>query len=79
MLDVLLLLTVAWGLCIDISSLILTPIELLRTLESLDDKRGGGGDNVNLGLTVLDRKLDGHTQTLPCTGSLCDIFTDLLR
>ena len=52
---------------------------LKLTLESLDDKGGGGGNDVNLRLTVLDGKLDGDTQTLPCTGRLCDIFTDLLR
>ena len=50
-----------------------------RTLESLDDKGGGGGDDVNLGLTVLDGKLNGYTETLPSTRSLGDIFTDLLR
>ena len=49
------------------------------TLESLDDKGGSGGDDVNLSLTVLDGKLDGHTETLPSAGRLCDIFTDLLR
>lgn len=50
-----------------------------RTLEGLDDQGGGGGNDGNLCLTVLDRKLDGHTQTLPCTSRLCDIFSDLLR
>ena len=50
-----------------------------RTLKSLDDKRGCGGDDVNLGLTVLDGKLDGNPEALPCAGGLGDIFTDLLR
>ena len=49
-----------------------------RTLESLDDERGGGGDDVNLGLTVLDGELYGDAQTLPSTGGLRDIFTNLL-
>ena len=49
------------------------------TLESLDDKGGGGGDDVNLGLTVLDGELDGYAETLPRASRLCDIFTDLLR
>ena len=51
----------------------------MLTLESLDDKGGGRGDDVNLGLTVLDGKLDGDTETLPCASGLGNIFTDLLR
>lgn len=51
----------------------------LLTLKSLDDKGGGRRDDVNLGLTVLDGELHGNAQTLPCTGRLRDIFTDLLR
>jgi len=58
--------------------LLLLPVAR-RLLESLDDKGGGSGNNVDFGLSVLDRKLDGHSQTLPGTGSLGDIFTDLLR
>ena len=30
------------------------------TLKSLDDKSGGGGNNIDLCLSVLDRELDGH-------------------
>ena len=52
---------------------------LRRTLESLDDKGRCGGDDVNLGLTVLDGELDGNAETLPRAGGLGDIFTDLLR
>ena len=51
----------------------------MLTLESLDDKGGSRGNNVNLGLTVLDRELDGYAETLPRRGRLGDIFTDLLR
>ena len=51
----------------------------MLTLESLDDKGGGGGNDVNLRLTVLNGKLNGNAETLPCAGRLCDIFTDLLR
>ena len=29
------------------------------TLKSLDDKGGGGGNDVDFGLSVLDRELDG--------------------
>lgn len=50
-----------------------------RTLESLDDKRGCRGNDIDLGLTILDRELDGYPETLPGTGGLRDIFTDLLR
>ena len=50
-----------------------------RTLESLNDEGGCGGDDVDLGLTVLDGKLDRYPETLPGTGGLRDIFTDLLR
>ena len=68
--------------CANIRSAFYTEIPEQRTkltLEGLDDKRGGGRDDVDLRLTVLDRKLDGHTETLPRAGRLCDIFTDLLR
>lgn len=33
-------------------------------LEGADDERRGGGDNRDGGLTVLDRELDGHAETL---------------
>lgn len=51
----------------------------VRTLESLDDKRRCGGNDVDLGLSVLDGELDRYAETLPRRGSLGDIFTDLLR
>jgi hypothetical protein len=47
-------------------------------LEGLDDQRRSGGDNRDGSLTVLDGQLDSDAQTLPVTGSLGDIFTDLL-
>jgi hypothetical protein len=47
-----------------------------HTLESPDDKGGGGGNDSNRSLTILDCELNGHPQTLPSTGSLGDIFTD---
>ena len=49
-----------------------------RTLESLDHKGGGGGDDGNSSLTVLDGELHGNAQALPCSGRLGDIFSDLL-
>ena len=61
------------------SSGLFTKMTCERTLKSLDDERGCGGDDVDLGLTVLDGKLDGYPETLPGTGGLRDIFTDLLR
>jgi hypothetical protein len=60
-LDVLLLLPVAWGLCGRIGSDTGVMWGLAwSTLESLDNEGGGGGDNIDFGLSVLDRKLDGH-------------------
>lgn len=47
-------------------------------LEGLDDERRGSGDNRDRSLTVLDGQLDGDTETFPVTGSLGDIFTNLL-
>jgi hypothetical protein len=32
-----------------------------------------------LGLTILNGELDSDTETLPCRGSLGDIFTDFFR
>lgn len=46
-------------------------------LEGLDDERRGGGDDGNLGLTVLDGQLDRDAEALPVAGGLGDIFTDL--
>ena len=54
-------------------------MESERTLESLNDKRRCRGDDVDLGLTVLDRELDGYAEALPRRGRLGNIFTDLLR
>ena len=51
---------------------------MLLTLESLDNKGRCRGDDVDLGLSVLDRQLDGNTETLPRARGFCDIFTDLL-
>lgn len=47
-------------------------------LEGLDDKGGGGGNDRDGGLTVLDGQADGDAETLPVAGGLGDIFTDLL-
>lgn len=47
-------------------------------VERLDDQGRGRGDNRDLGLTVLDSQLDGNSETLPVTGSLGDVFSDLL-
>lgn len=37
-----------------------------RLLESLDDEGRGGGNDGDSGLTVLNRKLDGDTETFLC-------------
>ena len=50
-----------------------------RTLESLDNKGRGSRDNIDFGLSVLDRELDSHPQTFPGTGSFGNVFADLLR
>ena len=47
-------------------------------LEGLDDKGGGGGNDRDGGLTVLDGQADGDAETLPVASGLGDIFTDLL-
>jgi hypothetical protein len=47
-------------------------------LEGTDDERGSRGDDRDGSLTVLDRKLNGNTETFPVTGSLGDVLTDLL-
>lgn len=47
-------------------------------LEGLDDKGRGGGNNRDGGLTVLDGETDSHTETLPVTSVLGNVFTDLL-
>lgn len=48
-----------------------------RLLEGLDDEGRGGGNDGDGSLTVLDGQLDSDAQTLPITGGLGDIFTDL--
>jgi hypothetical protein len=58
-LDVLLLLAVAW-----------------RLFEGFDDERGGGRDDRDLGLTVLDGELDSDAEALPVASGLCNVFTD---
>lgn len=52
---------------------------LQHTLESFDDKRGGGGDDVDFGLSILNGELNSYTETLPRAGCFRNIFTDLLR
>ena len=47
-------------------------------LEGLDDKGGGGGNDRDGSLTVLDGQADGDAETLPVASGLGDIFTDLL-
>jgi hypothetical protein len=49
-----------------------------RLLEGLDDQGRGGGNNRDRSLTVLDGELDSHTETLPVTSVLGNVFTDLL-
>jgi|SRR5690242_7982512 len=50
-----------------------------RLLKGLDDEGRGGGNDGDSSLTVLDGQLDGDAQTLPVTGGLGDVFTDLCR
>lgn len=49
-----------------------------RLLEGLNDQRGSGRHDRDRGLTVLDGELDSHTETLPVTSALGNIFTNLL-
>jgi hypothetical protein len=49
-----------------------------RLLEGLDDQGRGGGNDRDSSLTVLDGELDSHTETLPVTSVLGNVFTDLL-
>ena len=49
-----------------------------RTLERPDDERGGRGYDSDRSLTVLDGKLYGDAQALPCGGRFCNIFSHLL-
>lgn len=47
-------------------------------LELLDDEGRSRGDDVDLGVTVLDGELAGDLQSLPVSGSLGDVISDLL-
>jgi hypothetical protein len=49
-----------------------------RLLEGLDHEGRSRGNDRDRSLTVLDGELDGDTETFPVTGSLGDIFTNLL-
>jgi hypothetical protein len=49
-----------------------------RLLEGLDDQGGSSGDNRHSSLTVLDGELDSYAQAFPVTGSLGNVFSDLL-
>ena len=49
-----------------------------RRLESLEDEDGGGVDDADLALLVLDLDLDGNFHALVALGSLHDVFADLL-
>lgn len=49
-----------------------------RLLKLLDDEGGSGGNDVDLGLTVLDGELAGDLKSLPVSGSLGDVVSDLL-
>ena len=47
-------------------------------LQGLNDQSGGGGHHLDLGLTVLNDKLNRNADSLPVLGGLGDIITDLL-
>jgi hypothetical protein len=47
-------------------------------LEGTDDEGRGGGNDGADGLTVLDGELDGDLETLPVSGGLGNVFSDLL-
>ena len=49
-----------------------------RFLESLDDESSGRGHHGTGGLSVLNLQLYGHLQTLPVTGSLGNVISNLL-
>lgn len=48
-----------------------------RLFQSTDDERRRGGNNLNLGLTVLDGQLDSDFETFPFSSLLGNIFSDL--
>ncbi len=47
-------------------------------LEGLDQQRGSAGNNLDLGLSVLDDELDSDLHALPFLGRLGNVVTDLL-
>lgn len=47
-------------------------------VEGLDHERRGRGNDGDLGNTVLDDELDREAETLPVSGVLGDIITNLL-
>ena len=49
-----------------------------RFLESLDDEGGSGGHHGAGGLSVLNLQLNSHLETLPVSGSLGDVISNLL-
>ena len=49
-----------------------------RLLQGYDNEGLGRGHHGDSSLTVLDRELDRHAETLPLTRSLGNIFTNLL-
>merc|ERR1712039_129331 len=68
------------------SSIVMLPLCLIlnllpvpgRLLQRLDDEGGGGGDHGAGGLSVLHLQLHGPLQTLPVTGGLGNVISDLL-
>ena len=61
---------------LDVLDLLAVPLGLL---ERLDDERRGGGNDGDLGLSVLDGELDGDAEALPVLGRLLgDVLSDLL-
>lgn len=48
------------------------------TLEGLDDERGGGRNNSDGGLSVLDGELDSDAEAFPVSRGLGDVFTHFL-
>jgi hypothetical protein len=58
---------------------VLLLLSVTRTLlECLDDEGGGGGQNSDEALSVLDHHFDLNLNSAPLSGSLLDVFTDLL-
>ena len=50
----------------------------MLTLKSLDDKGGGGWDDSDGGLSVLDGELTSHSESFPVLGGFGNVFSDLL-